>query len=198
MIMKKTSKALHALTKKGLFSAKEAYEAGISASSLRRLEVSGKIHKVARGVYVHSGQNIDLAQIDFAVACKKFAPKGVIGGLTALHWHGLIPNAPAQIWLIVPTETRTSKSLYRLIRSTHDCNAGVVQHGFFKITSLERTILESLIYQKKIGLRVAVAAARHALSSRLTTEAKLSRAATELGARTSYRKFWEVITIEEQ
>jgi hypothetical protein len=65
------------------------------------------------------------------------------------------------------------------------------------MSSVERTIVEALVYQKKMGARTAVAAIRNALSTNKTTEKAIYEVAKELGATSVFEKYWEVISLDE-
>ena len=56
------------LKKAGLFTLKEAENFGLSQSTLSRLVSSGKIDRVARGMYVHAEyDSLDYSKLDFKI-----------------------------------------------------------------------------------------------------------------------------------
>lgn len=166
---------------------------GLSHQSLSRLVKEEKIIRVGRGMYLHSDGHLG-RDIDYQVACAKFGPKSVIGGITALFHYNLIEQVPGQIWVLVPPSQTTHSQLYRLIRTKVKLDRGIVRENGYRIVTIERAVLEGLKMSKKIGERTAVQAARTALATRQTTEGKLGRAAKELEFDSVLTKYFEVIT----
>jgi predicted transcriptional regulator of viral defense system len=103
----------------------------------------------------------------------------------------LIEQVPNQLWMIVPQECKTRISLYRIIRSKTPSNVGIEDHGHYRITSIERTLVEALKYANKIGLRTAIGAIRVAIKDGKTTEVKIGRMAEKLKMKSILVKYWE-------
>lgn len=99
---------------------------------------------------------------------------------------------PPQIWVVVPPNVHARSRIYRCIRSNHNTQVGFETREFYRIVNIERAIVEAFVYATKIGLANAVNAARIAVSSGQTTEAKLYEMATKLDAKASLLKHWEV------
>lgn len=129
-----------------------------------------------------------------ALGCKLFGSTALIGGLTALFYYGLIDQAPRKIWVVVPRNKKTISSLFRCMRTGTNPKVGIDDHGTFRISNLERTIVEGLRYASKIGATTAIMAARTAIAEGRTTEVKLGKEATALGLRSVIHKYWDVIT----
>jgi predicted transcriptional regulator of viral defense system len=197
MANSKTIEQLESLKSMGVFKSTDVYKAGVSKSTLSRLVYSGELERLDHGIFMHPEADIDIADLDFIVACLKFGEGSFVGGLSALHRHRLIHDAPSQVWVITSPSIKSSNSLYRLVRSKHDPKVGVEYHERFRMSSVERTIVEALVYQKKMGARTAVAAIRNALSTNKTTEKAIYEVAKELGATSVFEKYWEVISLDE-
>jgi len=181
------------LKKLGVFTRSQAEAMGLSHQSLSRLVEEEKIIRVGRGMYLHSEVNLG-RDIDYQVACTKFGPKSVVGGLTALFHYNLIEQVPGQVWVLVPPTQITHTRLYRLIRTKTKLDRGIISENGYRIVTVERAVLEGLKMAKKIGERTAVQAARAALATQQTTEGKLGKAAKELGLDSVLTKYFEVIT----
>jgi predicted transcriptional regulator of viral defense system len=158
--------------------------------------VEGKITRLAPGLYCHPDFRIDPAELDFAVVGALFGPKSVIGGMTALFHYQLIEQVPSQIWMMVPQSTRSGNRLYRLVRTQTEPTVGVEDRGLYRITNLERTLVEALRYSSKIGLRTALRATRTALAERRTTLEKIMRQARALGLARVVERHWEALVPE--
>ncbi|MBI4041387.1 MAG: type IV toxin-antitoxin system AbiEi family antitoxin domain-containing protein [Deltaproteobacteria bacterium] len=191
----KTLRALARLKAKGIFSVDLAKKEGILPPQLSRLTSQGKIIRIRNGIYVHPDSKINPKDYDFSAACFYFGPKSVIGGISALFYHGLIEQVPHKIWVIVSYGQKSKNKLYRCLRTQTNPKIAIEDHGCFRITNVERTIVESLRYSSKIGSRIAIKAARTAISEGRTTEIKIGRVATQLGMRRVIEQFWDAIVL---
>ena len=165
----------------------------VSQPTLSRWVKSGEILKLSHGFYVHPKFEIPPEELDFAVACAKFGPKSAIGGLTALFHYGLTEQPSAQVWVVVPPLKAYSSPYYRTLRTKTSPTNGIDTFKFYRITSIERSIIEALKFSTKIGPRVAINAARTALREGKTTEKKLGEMAKKLKSRSAFEKYWEAI-----
>lgn len=94
---------------------------------------------------------------------------------------------------MVPAEKRTREKGYKLIRTKTRLDKQIVDEKGYRIVTVERTVLEALKFITKIGERTALKAAREALVTRRTAEAKLTKAAKELELESALAKYLEVI-----
>ena len=182
-----------ALKKLGVFNVFDARKAGVSQPSLSRWVKNGFIQRIARGLYLHPDSHIDPQTIDFIIACEKFGPASTIGGLTALFHHGLIEQVPTQIWMMTSPKRVNKDAHYRCLRTKTSLKIGVDHKTYFRITNVERTLIEALKFGTKIGERIALQAARKALQTGLTTESKLGKMAVQLKLKAVLEKHWEAI-----
>lgn len=180
------------LKKLGPFSIAQAEEIGISHQELSRLVKQEKIHRMERGVYIHTDASFP-REIDFQIACKKFGPKSAVGGLTALFYYNLAEQVPGHTWMIVPPEKRATSKVYRLIRTKTPLNIGIVEGNGYRIVSIERAIVEAFKLASKLGERTAIKSARIAIKNRQTTLKKIGMMAKELGLDSYLTKHFEAI-----
>lgn len=193
--MKKKAKTTD-LQKLGVFTTSEAQKAGFSQPTISRLASSGEIVRLEHGIFRHKDAKLDFEHIDFIVATKRFGPKTVVGLMSALFYHRLIEQVPKQVWLLVPPSVKSTSRLYRCIRVQSNLKIGIERHKHFAITNIERTIVEAFKYSTKVGLDVAVHAARTALKQKLTTAPKILKQAKELKMEKFILRHWEAITID--
>ncbi len=182
------------LKKIGVFTpdtAKKKY--GLSQTMLSRLASEGSLLRASNGYYIHPQSKLPAENVDYAVACSRFGPKSVIGGLTALFHYHLIEQVPQNIWIIVPPSKMSRNKIYRCLRSKKYLKYGIEDNGCFRITSLERTLIESLNFSSKIGIRIIIQAIRRAIADGLTSEKKLGVMAERLKMRSALHKYWEYI-----
>ena len=180
----------------GLFKPDEAQKKiGISQSTLSRWTRKGLIKHVSRGLYIHPQSSVLPEYLDFAIACSHFGSKSIIGGLSALFYYGLIEQAPEQVWLIVPS-SRKDESIqkkYKCLRTHTSLRIGIDKKAYFRISNVERTLLEAMKFATKIGQRTAISSVRKALKERLTTEKKLAQMSSCLKMKNVLQKYWEAI-----
>ena len=170
---------------------------GISQSTLSRWVDKGFINHVSRGLYIHPQSSVLPENMDFAIACSHFGFKSAIGGLSALFYYGLIEQAPEQIWLIVPPSRKdeSSQKKYKCLRIHTSLRIGIDKKKFFKITNVERTLLEAMKFATKIGQRTVISSTRKALRERLTIEKKLVQMSVRLKMKNVLEKYWEAVII---
>ena len=184
------------LKKLGIFTAGEAIELGFSQPSISRLAKSGELIRLEQGIFRHRDAKLDFESLDYVVATMRFGDNSVIGLLSALAYHGLIEQVVEQIWVLVPPNIKTNSRRYRCIRVKTNLRIGIDRHKQFAITNIERTIIEAFKYSSKVGLDVAVRAARFALKKKVTTASKILKQAKELKMERFIVRHWEAITID--
>lgn len=189
-----TRKKMVKLKKLGVFTPDTAKKRhGLSQSMLYRLVSEGSLLRAGSGYYIHPQSKLPAESVDFAVACSRFGPKSIIGGLTALSHYHLIEQVPQNIWIIVPPSKMSRNKLYRCLRAKKYFRYGIEDNGFYRITSLERTLIEALKFSSKIGIRIIIQAIRKAIADGLTTEKKLGVMAEQLKMKSALHKYWEYI-----
>jgi predicted transcriptional regulator of viral defense system len=190
----KYKQAISTLKSKQTFSLIEARKVGISHTAIYRLVGRGNIVKLARGIYAIAGERLAVGEsADFTIACKKFRSQSIIGGVTALFHYGLIDEVPNQLWLLVPPSIRTTDPKYYLIRTKRDLTQGISKFDSYKITSLERTLIDALVFSSKIGERLAKQAVIRALRRNVTSSSKIFSMAETLNALRIVERHWQSI-----
>lgn len=174
------------------FTLAQAEEIGITQQELSRLVKEEKILRMERGIYLHPKANIP-SEIDYQIACKKFGPKSVVGGFTALFHYNLVEQVPAQTWVMVPPDKRATSKKYRLVRTKTPLNIGIVEGDGYRIVSIDRAIVEAFKLASKIGERTAIRACRVAIQEKQTTIKKIGTMAKELGLDSYLTKHFESI-----
>lgn len=187
------SSQISKLKRFGVFTLKQAKAVGVEQPTLSRLVKKGFIQRVGRGLYLHPKTKMPLDTVDFQMACAKFGAESAIGGLSALFHYNLTDQAPNQIWVIVPSEKKSKEKLYRPIRTKSKSKAGILVKDGYRITDIERTLVEALKLSSKIGERTAIGAIRTAISKKMTNEVKIGKMAKALGLESVFRRYFEVI-----
>lgn len=208
---------LRSLTRKGLkiFTSKQAKETAPEigmkseyvAESLHHLLKANWIVRLKRGVYALSrecGFGEPPHQFEIAMA---LVPHAAISHWTALHQHGLAQEVPTQIFAITPKSTSIPRSLlggnYRFIRIHLKFYFGLENHlvgkSEIRITDLERTLLDGLMFPQYCGNFQNVIHAFKRSEKRLNVE-KIIQYGLKLDHATIKRLGWmlEKLSIEEK
>lgn len=175
-----TEKALKILAA-GPFSRSDMTEAGLSANDIQALYKAGKIERVSRGVYQTPGSDITETE-QFRIATLRIKGRSAICLLSALAYYDLTDSIPRKTWLMVDMEKRTTHKDIRLFRSRNPrWNIGLTQNSDFSITTIERTLVDSLIHRKMIGATTAINALKEAVRSKKVTLSAVNELGTKLG-----------------
>ena len=141
-------------------------EQGIPRRRLYALLQKGKVERQARGVYAASNH---ARTADHALAqVAKRVPSGVICLLTALRFHELTTQLPAEVWTALPEKGRKPRLDYPRLRVVRFSGAalteGIETHRIegvaVPVYSAAKTVADSFKYRNKVGIDVAVEALR--------------------------------------
>ena len=167
--------------KKAPFTFKEALAAGLTQYRLRLLLSSGEIERVERGLYAAAYQEPSDETL-FVRATKRVGVPAVVCLLSALSHYDLTDAIPKQVWLMVPTETRVKSSSIKLYRARDPMwRVGVISHGSYSMTTIERTIVDALTLKAIISPRMGIDALKRAIATKKTTGTKVLHLASALG-----------------
>lgn len=194
------AKALALLKRSGLTRLSEFRRAGITAATISRLEASGAITRLARGLYQLADADVD-ANHTLAEA-SKLVPKGVVCLTSALAYHGLTDQIPARVWLAIGSkdwQPRLSYPPMRFARFPAEQLASGVEHHRIDgvsvpIFSAAKTVADMFRYRRAVGLRVAIEGLREAIRRRTATPAQIARHASEGGVWKVMEPYLSVLT----
>lgn len=160
------SQILKILQRIGIVRAAELQAHGISRGQIYRLVQKGLLVREARGIYAASKHPIT-AEHTLAQVAKR-VPGGVFCLLTALRFHELTTQAPAEIWIALAEKARKPKLDYPRLRvarfSGRALTEGIERHRLegveVRVYSAAKTVADCFKYRNKIGIDVAVEALR--------------------------------------
>ncbi len=163
--MNQSDKILKLIKHFGIMRYKDIIAHNINPITMSRMVNSGKIIRIARGLYTLPDREIQSGFQSFAEASKK-VPQGVICLLSALSYHEITTQAPHQIWMAIEEKAWVPKIEHVQIRfvrfSETLLKEGVktvkIQEVPVKITNPARTTADCFKYRNKIGLDVAIEA----------------------------------------
>jgi hypothetical protein len=108
------TQALALLKRRGMTRLAEFGEAGITATTVSRMEQAGEVVRLARGLYQLPDAALD-AQQSLAEAAR-LVPKGVICLASALAFHGLTDQMPSKVWIAIGRKEWRPRHTYPPIR----------------------------------------------------------------------------------
>jgi predicted transcriptional regulator of viral defense system len=149
-----------------LLRARDLSQQALPTIVLSRLVASGKLERLARGVYALPGramsQHRSLAEVALRV------PKGVVCLLSALRVHGIGTQAPFEVWLGIGHHAPIPRLDQPNIRSVRMSGAAFtggidrldVDGVQVPVFNAAKTVADCFKYRNKIGLDVALEALR--------------------------------------
>lgn len=159
-------KVLRLVRRLGVARSSDLTRKGLHPEYLRRLTAEGELVRTGRGLYVVASAPADTHHT-LAEACRR-VPCGVICLLSALRFHELGTQNPAEVWMAVPRSHRIPKTDYPPLRAFRFTGAayelGIEDHRIdgveCKIYAPAKTVADCFKYRNKIGLDVALEALR--------------------------------------
>lgn len=178
----------------------ELRNAGITATTMSRMERAGEVSRLARGVYQLPDAELD-PNHSLAQAAKRL-PKGIVCLVSALAFHGLTDQLPSKVWMAIGKNDWAPKPTgmpIRVIRFTESLLAEgvetyVIEGVPVKVLGVARTIADCFRHRTKIGLSIAIEELQEALRQRKATPAEIARHAEHGGVSTVIRPYLEALT----
>ena len=182
--MKYPEKKIEALLRRnGIVRTRDLVTAGASRMGLARRVATGELQRVARGLYSLPGHTGGEHQALVLVARR--APDTLFCLLTALRFHGLTTQNPAEVWIAIGNKDHPPRLEYPPLRAVRFSESsrqpGVeihrVQKTPIRVTGPAKTIADCFKFRNKIGLDTALEALRDARRANKVTADELWRAA---------------------
>lgn len=169
------------------FSTKEAVKLGLSKTDLTKLVKEGILDRLSHGIYEVSeetlsgkgsgdgsgwgmgsgGEPYTDSEKDYIAATLKCGTPSVICLLSALEYYHVTDRIADKTWILVPATKRVTSSRLRLLRTRNpQWNKGIQKNKDYWMTTLERTLIDCLLYRRLIGTQVALEALKYAVSQK--------------------------------
>jgi predicted transcriptional regulator of viral defense system len=175
---------------------------GIHTGALTRLAREGILEKVGPGRYRLAHRPRATEHHDLAVATTS-VPRSVACLVSALQFHGIGTQLPAEVWLAVPRGTRVprlSAPPLRIVRVASDLfDLGLEEHRVdgqtVRVTGLARTVVDCFRFRNKVGLDVALEALVEAWRAKRVNMDDLYRIAAALHVQRVMQPYLEAIVL---
>lgn len=159
-------RVLRLVEQMGLARPAELEARGVPRAQLYRLVRQGQVERRARGIYV-AARHATTADHTLAQVAKR-VPGGAFCLLTALRFHGLTTQSPAEVWIALPEKARRPRLEYPRLRVARFSGAalteGIETHRLegveIRVYSAAKTVADCFKYRNKLGIDVAVEALR--------------------------------------
>jgi len=173
--MSQFSQILALLESQGTVRPKDLTQRGLSRHALRPLMESGKVLRVARGLYMLA--EADVTENASLVEASLRVPHAVVCLLSALRFHELGTQNPHQVWLAIDRKARrpaAGQLPLRFMRfSGQALSEGVETHEIqgvpVRIYCAAKTVADCFKFRNKTGLDVALEALREGWRGRCFT-----------------------------
>lgn len=168
---------------RGFVDRKSVTKAGIHTQNLTRLVAEGTLERVARGRYRLAAA--ETTEHHGLVLASVAAPHGVVCLLSALGFHGIGTQLPAEVWFAIErgtTAPRVQNPPLRIVRYSGRAFAeGIETHRIerqsVRVYSVAKTLADLFKARSHVGIDVALEALREAWRERRFTMSELDRAA---------------------
>ena len=167
--------------KLGVLRPRDLKSIGVPRVYLKPMVERGELLKTGRGLYVAAGTT--LTENHSLAEAAKLSPKGVICLLSALRFHGLTTENPAEVWIAIPRGARPPKSGAPALRvarfsgqmMTDGVERHVIQGVSVPVYCVAKTVADCFRFRNRIGVNIAVEALRDAWQSKKATSEELWR-----------------------
>lgn len=194
------NQALALLRRRGMTRLAEFGEAGITATTVSRMEQAGEVVRLARGLYQLPDAALDSYQ-SLAEAAR-LVPKGVICLASALAFHGLTDQMPPKVWIAIGRKDwrpRVSYPPIRVARFSDELLHRSVEHKKIARTpvpvfGVAKTVADLFRYRRTVGDALAIEGLRQALRQRKATPAEIALEANVAGVWATIEPYMMALT----
>lgn len=159
------------------FTLREVMRLGVTRYAVLKMVEEGSVERISHGLYRKKLNNDINFNFDTSMLERVYArsdDKGCICLWSALEFYDLTEEFIERVWIYVPYEKIIRVSDARVVRKrTLNLEVGIINMDQFKITSIERTLIDCLLSKKHIGLRDSLEMCRKAISLKKTNLNKL-------------------------
>lgn len=155
-----------------LLSAADVRAQGCAPQLLVKLEQSGKLQRITRGLYSLPASQMSEHQALIEVCLR--VPKAIICLLSALQFHEIGTQMPFEVWIALPEATQTPAIDHPPLRIARlrgkaysEGIETVIEHGSaIRVYSVAKTITDCFKFRHKVGIDVALEALKDAWRQR--------------------------------
>jgi predicted transcriptional regulator of viral defense system len=183
----------------GVIRVRDLARRGLPVSYLSLLTQQGRLVRHSRGVYAPADQEIS-GNHDWELACLR-VPSGVLCLLSALAYHQIGTQNPAEVWMAIGVKARRPRVDYPPMRFVRFSGAAQ-SHGIvtarpgpatLRVYDAAKTVADCFKYRHKLGLDVAIEALREGWRAKKFTRSQLHEAARVCRVRRVMQPYLEML-----
>ena len=172
---KPIERTMQYVRRKGIVRPRDLEALGIPREYLLRLHRQGKLSRSGRGIYTLPDAAVT-EHHSYAEVAKR-VPEAILCLLSALAFHELTTQSPAEVWIALGKGARKPAILspsLRVVRLTEpSLSEGVEKHTVegvpVRVYSAAKTVADCFKFRNKIGLDVAIEALKDSLRQKKAT-----------------------------
>ena len=171
-------------------------DSGVTRYWLQKWLDDGQIEKVGHGLYkfVLDSSNENPFDEQFCNATAVAGRKSAICLLSALEYHHLTDIITKTTWVMVPFEKRVKHKDITVFRTRNPhWSVGILRQKGYRITSLERTLIDCLLHKNKVALSVTMESLKLALKKKRTSLSALHDVAKRLHVLSRLKPIFDVL-----
>ncbi len=157
----------------------DAIDAGIQPRTLYWMRDEGLLERLSRGVYSLSSLPLP-PQPDVAAVARR-VPEAILCLVSALDFHGVGTQIPAEVQIALPRGTKAPRIDYPRVRVFHMSEASLkvgveaTELGGtpLKVFGIAKTVADCFKYRNRIGLNVTVEALQEVIRERRATPSEI-------------------------
>ncbi|MCI0612678.1 hypothetical protein L0244_06785, partial [bacterium] len=120
---------------------------------------------LSRGVYQAVTLESDDQEVQYKAATLRCGLPSAVCLLSALEYYHVTDQIPKRTWILVPAEKRVISKDLKLVRSRDpQWKIGIKKTKHYWITTLQRTLVDCLIYKRLVGSQIGIEALKQAVS----------------------------------
>ena len=141
-----------------------------------------------------SGRDDETGEDRYRIATLRCGTPSAVCLLSALEHYHVTDQITKQVWVLVPEPKRIASKELKLVRSRNpQWDIGVRKMKQYWITTLERTLIDCLVYRRLIGSQVALEAIKQALTEKKVKLGDLYDMAKKVGVEHRVRPYIEAL-----
>lgn len=182
-----------------IFRPRDVAAMGVTFRGLKQLVADGEVEQVGAGLYRVA--SAAASEFEALAMVSSQAPAAIVCLLSALRFHAIGTQSPADVWIALDRKARRPTRLPTRVRVVRFSGPmlvyGVVTKDILgvpvRITSPARTVVDCFRYRKKLGMDVAAEALRDAIRTRKASVDEIVRAAEACRASTVIAPYLEAL-----
>lgn len=192
---------IEVLGRRGMARLSELKQAGVTATSVSRMEREGSIIRLGRGLY--QLPDAPFEEHHALAEAAKLVPRGVVCLVSALAFHELTDRIPNRVWMAIGKNDwrpRLSYPPIRFVRFAADSlsrniDTTAIEGVEVRLTRPARTVVDLFRYRRTVGEDLAIEGLREALRTRKATPAEIHELAVEARRWRTIRPYLEAMTL---